>query len=53
MKAFLATNHVMAVNLLPNISMYWDFATILLVTLVFKAFLQGVDTMRSCRIFTL
>ena len=24
MKAFLGTNYVMAVNQLPNISMYWD-----------------------------
>ena len=53
MKACLATNHLMAVNLLPNISMYWDCATILLVTMVLKAFLQGVDTRRSCRVFTL
>ena len=53
MKAFLGTNYVMAVNQLPHIYLCTGIVTILLATMVFKTFLQRVDTMRSCRIFTL
>ena len=53
MKAFLGTNYIMAVNQLPHIYLCTGIVTILLATMVFKTFLQRVDTMRSCRIFTL
>ena len=53
MKAFLGTNYVMAVNQLPHIYLCTGIVTILLATMVFKTFLQRVDTRRSCRIFTL
>ena len=53
MKAILGTNYVMAVKQLPNILLCTGIVTILLATKVFKTFLQGVDTWRSCRIFTL
>ena len=51
-KAFLGTNYVKAVNQLPNISMCWD-CDHFIGNMVLKTFLQGVDTRRSCRIFTL
>ena len=50
-KGFLGTNYLMALNQLPNISMYWD-CDHFIGNMVFKTFLQGVDTKRSCRIFT-
>ena len=53
MKVILGTNYVMAVKQLPNILLCTGIVTILLATKVFKTFLQGVDTWRSCRIFTL